>query len=337
MIKIRIGSLAGIAVLFLLAMIATFERPPVTVVQGGYRGTGMQQVLNPRTVAEQLAVNQLPAHSPLTDAGPPAGTVYKNVQVLKNVSVGAFTGLMLAMTNWVSPKEGCAYCHDTANFAADTKYTKIVARRMLQMTQTINATWKTHVGDVGVTCWTCHRGQNVPSYVWFTPAPAHAGGITEASTGKNLPAPVAGYASLPYDPIGPLLAADNPISVQATQALAGSDRYSIKQTEWTYALMMHISTSLGVNCTFCHETRSFGDWSQSTPQRVTAWYGIRMVRDLNINYLLPLAHVFPADQHGPTGDGPKLDCATCHQGVYKPMFGATMTSDYPPLMHPTDK
>ncbi len=337
MIRLRIGSLAGIAVLFLIVMIATFQRPPVQVVQRGYRGTGMEQVLNPRTIAAELVANKLPAHAPLIAAGPMAGQVYKNVQVLKDVSVGAFTGLMVAMTNWVAPKQGCAFCHNTANFASDAKYTKVVARRMLQMTQWINSHWKTHVKNVGVTCWTCHRGQNIPTFVWFTPAPPHAAGVAEASTGMGHPAPVAGYTSLPYDPIDPLLAARNPIRVQATQALAGTDRHSIKQAEWTYSLMMHMSTALGVNCTFCHETRAFGDWTQSTPQRVTAWYGIRMVRDLNINYLLPLGHVFPASMHGPMGDGPKLDCATCHQGVYKPMFGASMTQDYPPLLQATDK
>ena len=58
----------------------------------------------------------------------------------------------------------------------------------------------------------------------------------------------------------------------------------IKQTEWTYALMIIISQALGVNCTYCHNTRSFAEWDASTPQRTTAWYGIRMVRDLNNNY-----------------------------------------------------
>ena len=34
------------------------------------------------------------------------------------------------------------------------------------------------------------------------------------------------------------------------------------------------------------------DWDQSTPQRATAWHGIRMVQDLNANYLEPLANAF---------------------------------------------
>jgi photosynthetic reaction center cytochrome c subunit len=63
--------------------------------------------------------------------------------------------------------------------------------------------------------------------------------------------------------------------------------------------MMNISQSLGVNCAYCHMTRSFGDWSQSTPKRVVARYGIRMVRNLNDDYLDPLHGVFPAAAAAP--------------------------------------
>ena len=99
--------------------------------------------------------------------------------------------------------------------------------------------------------------------------------------------------------------------------------------------MMHISQSLGVNCTYCHNSRSFTDWDQSTPQRATAWYGIRMVRDLNNSYLDPLQGTFPPERLGPDGDGPKVSCATCHKGVYKPLFGAKMLADYAALSAPT--
>ena len=35
---------------------------------------------------------------------------------------------MAAITAWVSPKEGCNYCHEGADLASDAKYTKVVAR-----------------------------------------------------------------------------------------------------------------------------------------------------------------------------------------------------------------
>ena len=91
------------------------------------------------------------------------------------------------------------------------------------------------------------------------------------------------------------------------------------------------SQSLGVNCTYCHNTQNFGNWAESTPQRVTAWHGIRMVRDLNTAYLDPLAATLPANRHGPAGDGPKLNCGTCHQGAYKPLYGASQLKEHPEL------
>jgi photosynthetic reaction center cytochrome c subunit len=65
--------------------------------------------------------------------------------VLGDLSVGEFTRHMTAITVvGRSPVEGCTYCHDLTNLADDTKYTKVVARRMIEMTQTVNADWKQH-------------------------------------------------------------------------------------------------------------------------------------------------------------------------------------------------
>ena len=143
---------------------------------------------------------------------------------------------------------------------------------------------------------------------------------------------MAGLSALPYDPLTPFLEQSNNIRVESQVALPGTDRSSIKQTDWTYALMIHFSESLGVNCTYCHSTRQFADWTQSTPQRVTAWYGIRMVRDINNNFLDTLHDTFPAARLGPTGDSPKVNCATCHQGVYKPLFGVSPVLGFPELV-----
>jgi photosynthetic reaction center cytochrome c subunit len=267
--------------------------------------------------------------------GPKASEAYKNVQVLGDLPVAQFTRLMAAITTWVAPTQGCAYCHEISDLSSDKLYTKVVARRMIQMVQHINTSWASHVSTTGVTCYTCHRGQPVPANLWFdNPGPAHAGGMAESETGKNHPSLAAALAALPYDPYTPFLDHDNDIRVVSTTALRQDDHKSIKQTEWTYALMMNFSQALGVNCTFCHDSRSFTAWDQSTPQRSTAWYGIRMVRDLNISYLDPLAHLLPHERLGVMGDGPKVNCATCHQGVYKPLFGASMLKDYPELAGP---
>jgi photosynthetic reaction center cytochrome c subunit len=34
---------------------------------------------------------------------------------------------------------------------------------------------------------------------------------------------------------------------------------------------------------------------------------------------------------GPTGDVAKANCATCHQGAYKPLNGQSMLKDFPEL------
>jgi photosynthetic reaction center cytochrome c subunit len=262
-----------------------------------------------------------------------AKDIYQNIQVLDDLSLGEFTRVMLAMTAWVAPEQGCTYCHAEDNLADDSKYQKVVSRRMLQMTRHINTDWTSHVAQTGVTCYTCHRGKNIPANIWFTdPGPKQAPAMARTPTGQNYASNATAVTSLPYDPFA-LFLRDAPANIKVISATSlpnGSDR-NIKQTEATYGLMMHMSQGLGVNCTFCHNSRSFAEWNQSTPQRATAWYGIRMARDLNVAYLEPLQGTFPANRLGPLGDVPKLNCATCHQGVNKPLKGVSHLADYPEL------
>jgi photosynthetic reaction center cytochrome c subunit len=332
----------------LLASTAAFilagcERPPIAVSQTGFRGTGMEQVYNPRTLATQAALNKAPA---VADAvvdvpgGPKAGVIYQNVKVLGDLSVGEFARTMAAMTEWVSPQQGCNYCHIAGNFADDSMYTKTVARKMLQMTQKINSGWKQHVAETGVTCYTCHRGNNIPKEIWFAPTvQKSAGGGMGNDAGQNRAAKTVGLSSLPYDPFTPYFLDSKPIRVNGKEALAmtgaAANRSSIKQAEHTYGTMIHWSESLGVNCTYCHNTQAFGAWgANSTPQRATAWYGIRMAREINNEYMVPLTKTFPAHRLGPTGDVAKTNCATCHQGAYKPLYGAAMAKHYPAMYAP---
>jgi photosynthetic reaction center cytochrome c subunit len=327
----------GLALIGGAVVLAGCEPPPVDTVQRGYRGTGMDEIYHPATIAAELAKNQPPQLTPAASAdGPKAGAIYQNVKVLGDLSVGQFAGLMVDITNWVAPAQGCTYCHVGGNFAEDTLYTKVVARRMLQMTQHINGDWKQHVAATGVTCYTCHRGNNVPTNIWFKSADgADAHGMLGWKAGQNAPDKSVGYASLPNDPFTSYLENSEEIRVNSTTALPeGPVNPSIKNAEATYGLMMHMSKSLGVNCTYCHNSRSFASWETSTPQRATAWYGIRMARDLNKTYLDSLNGVFPPNRLGPTGDVPKLNCATCHQGAFKPLYGADILHGYPGLIGP---
>ena len=317
------------------------ERPPIDTQQLGYRGTGMQQNINPRIMKTVMAANQPGPIQPAADgSGPLASEVYQNVQVLKDLSVGEFTRVMLSMVDWVAPadQKNCTYCHNAENYADESKYQYQVARRMLTMTRDINSNWQAHVGQTGVTCHTCHRGQPVPPYVWFVdPGSGRENAFVGTRAGQNsavtgLGITTIGHSSLPYDPYSPYLLGNLPIRVNGPTALPTGNRSSIKQAEWTYALMVHMSDSLGVNCTYCHNSRAFAEWGgESRPQRTTAWHGIRMARGLNNTYMVPLTGVFPDTRLGPTGDVAKVNCQTCHQGVNKPYGGVSMAKDYPEL------
>jgi photosynthetic reaction center cytochrome c subunit len=326
----------GLLALVAAGLLAGCERPPVDVVQTGYRGTAMEQVYNPRLLAKEAALNAAPAApEAASDEGPRARDVYKNVQVLGDLSVAAFTRHMTSITQWVAPNEGCAYCHNVANLADDSKYTKVVARKMIVMNQAINANWKPHVAETGVTCYTCHRGNNVPANVWFSPKDRNnANSLLGDTAGQNMAMQSVAYSSLPNDPFSPYLLGAQDIRVNGLEAMAqtgaAANRHSTKQAEHTFGLMVHMSESLGVNCTYCHNTRDIQSWER--PQRTTSWYGIRMARELNNEHMVPLTATFPAQRLGPKGDVAKVNCTTCHQGAYKPLYGAAMAKDHPELL-----
>ena len=316
---------------------AGWERPPIETEQTGFRGTSMAEINNPRVApaALQAQVDQVPASTPLPpDVGPRAGDVFQNVQVLGDLSIARFNRLMQSMTEWVTPEQGCAGCHNLNNLADDSVYQKVVSRRMIEMTQTINSQWDSHVAATGVTCYTCHRGENVPQYAWFNADPAEQeSGSVGWRAGQNLAFAQIGLTSLPEDPFTDLLEGSEQIRVEGRTALPeGMSMNTIQGTEKTYALMIHMSTALDVNCTYCHNTRNFGSWETSTPQRVTAFHGIRMAQILNTEYVSPLSSVLPEHRLGPTGEGRKVNCQTCHQGVFKPLGGMAMAENYPSLL-----
>jgi photosynthetic reaction center cytochrome c subunit len=340
----------AIGVVTLPLVLGACEIGHKNTAQTGYRGTGMDQIVNPKKV---LAQTPIPANVYPTpdDSGPRASETYQNVQVLGGVSTERFNHLMAQMNNWVAPQSGsnpnevgCNYCHNPENMASDEKYTKVVARRMIQMTQNINANYTSHVQQTGVTCWTCHRGNAVPAYRWAA-AMGNNGTIVGNKRGQNTPDPAVGYASLPYDPFSRYLAdAAGPKAIKVvanySHPSATTSMVSLKNAEQTYGLMMHQSKALGVNCTYCHNSRAFNVWSQSNPAKVRAWYGLRMVATTNAEYMTPLASVFPAAhpgggpnaaRKGPMGDVYKVNCTTCHQGLNKPMNGVSMRAENPTL------
>jgi photosynthetic reaction center cytochrome c subunit len=175
----------------------------------------------------------------------------------------------------------------------------------------------------------------VPANVWFSEVqPRPVAGVSGEWALQNHPKHVVGLTALPYDPFTAYLLGDENIRIAGQVDDSTGRPVSTQHAEKSYGLMIHMSNSLGVNCTFCHNTRNFSTWDGSTPQRMTAWYGIRMVRALNNDYLVPLTGTFPESRLGPGGDVAKVYCNTCHNGVSKPLYGAAMAKDYPALAAP---
>lgn len=302
--------------------------------QTGYRGTGMAQVTDVSSIKAAAVIPPAPYPlSPTAASGPKIQG--ENIQVLNNLSEEEFGHLMSSISLWVAgDAANCQYCHNPANMADDSVYTKTVARQMLKMTMALNSQWSNHTGQTGVTCYTCHRGQPVPEYVWSPEAPTNPLAVRGQKRGHNTPDANVGYASLPTGVFKQYLGGDaESVRVAASTPYPGTQPLGTKDAENSYAIMMHVSKALGVNCTFCHNSQSFRSWSLSSAQRATAWYGIRMVRDINGAHILPLqrAGVFPPNRLGPAGEPLQVNCLTCHQGLNKPLAGQSMIRDYPYL------
>jgi photosynthetic reaction center cytochrome c subunit len=320
--------------------------PTWTGVPPGASQVGFPQQIQFAAAEATLAANQAPAALPPAPAGGPMATaVYKNVQVLTDVSAAEFMRTQQAITQWVAPQQGCSFCHAGTDYASDAKATKIAARAMLRMTRHLNGDWASHVAPAGVTCFTCHRGQPVPAQIWFPDSapPIHAfigqqDNWQESADTVRKFFPDAGWAEYYLQ--------DEPIAGQSTTALPNNTIGSFDEVKRIYEMMMQMSAGIGVNCGYCHNSRAFADWSQSTPYRWVGYAAIRLVRDLNNNFLLPLAQtipqsrelahatdlpVIPARQEGVQAGNGLVVCATCHNGLTQPLNGAAMLQAYPAL------
>ncbi len=90
----------------------------------------------------------------LADA--PQQGVHKNLKVLpQDTDIRATMGAFRTALG-----QQCTFCHVQGDFASDANPKKEIARHMIQMVNDINA--KFPDGKVHVSCYTCHRGANIP-------------------------------------------------------------------------------------------------------------------------------------------------------------------------------
>ena len=114
-------------------------------------------------VISLLAVASLRAGQQPADASLPSEQQFKNIQVLKGLSVDTFFDAMGMFA--ASMGADCTFCHvkevgfRREAFAEETPRTRR-ARQMIRMMQALN---EQHFGGVPrVTCFTCHRGDTQP-------------------------------------------------------------------------------------------------------------------------------------------------------------------------------
>ncbi|RBI70855.1 photosynthetic reaction center cytochrome c subunit [Roseovarius sp. TE539] len=331
--------LVGVAggAVFAAAMVVAWGQPFKTdSLQTGPRGTGMSvpefeadlAVPDPG-IAGFLATTSAPV---VPQGGErTAGAARDNVPPgLEGLTVENYDRLLAAMRDWTGIPD---------LFDDPASYQTSVGHVMIGMTQNLNENWAGHVNankQVGVTCYTCHRGQPVPADIWYD-----LGDVAERMAGwsanQNMVTAQSQYTSLPSDALKTYLLDGEMIGVHDLDSrvagVPGKDGYpGIQNAERTYSLMNYVSNSLGVNCLFCHNSRAFYDGAQVTPQWGTESLGIQMVLELNNDYLVPVGGLLPEDRLGPVkGDAPKVACKTCHKGYQQPLQGTNVIKDWPEL------
>ncbi|MEY8843146.1 photosynthetic reaction center cytochrome PufC [Cribrihabitans sp. XS_ASV171] len=326
----------GAAVIVVVALVMWGQPYATASLQTGPRGTGMSV---PEFDADRLLpdpgieIFAATTSAPVVPGGGEqlAGEARENVPPgLELLTVENYDRLLTAMRAWTGIPD---------LFEDPDSYQTAVGHVMVGMTQNINENWDGHVNankQVGVTCYTCHRGQPVPSDIWF-----RLGDVNKSMAGwsanQNRVTPLNSYTSLPTDALEKYLLDGELIAVHDLDSrvagIPGQDGYpGIQHAERTYSLMNYIANSLGVNCTFCHNTRAFYDGAQVTPQWGTESLGIQMVLELNNDYLVPLEGLLPPERLGPKfQDAPKAACRTCHKGYQQPLQGTNVIVDWPEL------
>lgn len=223
---------------------------------------------------------------------------YHNVKVLKDYTYSQFGQIMVGQMSG-GLGVGCQYCHLGANYAYDTS-TKKVARNMILMTRYINSQiWWGGPHLPVVSCQTCHMGKPVPSRVENDPT----------------------TASYPIDPNALALAQQYSYApgYPGTAGHAGNEaQSSVTTARLLLRTMAKMGTSLGVGCTFCHNSRNFA--SYEVQNKVYALTMVGMLQGIDTQYL---GHIKLNGQQLPWGS-----CYMCHRAYQIPPGSVPYNSLY---------
>ncbi len=293
--------------------------------QTGPRGIGMEV---PKADKPDPTLAAYTSAAPLEDGGggKSAKRVYPFAGPLGDLPADNYERVVKQMQEWTG----------IPDLMEKENYQTLIAWAMIEMTRDLNENWSGHVnvsGEAGVTCYTCHRGESIPSETWQRIDP-----MIEVAEGwgaiQNYATPMTVATTLPQDALQKFLVEGKSIKVHDLEARVVNKPGDplTRDAERTFALMNYVANSIGVNCTFCHNTRAFYDAAEVTPQWSTALLGFEMLNEVNNKYLIPLQTFVPKDRLGPKhADPAKAACGTCHKGASRPMQGTDMISDWPEL------
>src|SRR5689334_23683002 len=129
--------------------------------------TSLYRWMRPTTAVAAAVIVWAASVALVAGQAPPAvqmsDQVFKNIQVLKGIPVDEFMGTMGLFSAALTVC--CGDCHTGAGTSnpkwEDDPPRKLMARRMIQMVNTINK--DSFGGRQVVTCWTCHRGNPGPA------------------------------------------------------------------------------------------------------------------------------------------------------------------------------
>ncbi|MBK5933456.1 photosynthetic reaction center cytochrome c subunit [Rhodovulum imhoffii] len=323
------------------AIIVAYDNPnAVEYTQTGPRGIGMEVIKFKRDNASyDASVENYTTYAPIPveEGEPLAQDVYQNVVAFGDLTQRNFDRLQTAMSEWVGMP---VPLHDGVEVAEGKEYTREITKQCIEVTQYLNDDWDLHnlaSDGKGVNCYTCHRGEPIPSDTW-----TKAGAVNSSSEGwaavqnrvlLDNQYTLSEFSALPVDAQEVFLLDGASIKVHDLESRVAQQpgNPTWQDAERTFSLMNHQANSINVGCVYCHNTRAFYDATQVTPAWSTTTLAQQMLIDINQNFFEPRAELLPAGRLGEMGDAAKVNCATCHKGYIFPLNRTDMVSDWPEL------
>ncbi|NJK81088.1 MAG: photosynthetic reaction center cytochrome c subunit [Chloroflexaceae bacterium] len=210
----------------------------------------------------------------------------QNVQVLQGMNTSQIWNYMIQISGALGV--GCQYCHDINNFAADPYPAKISGRLMLLLVRDLNTQYITNIPNWRgnyVRCDTCHLNQalGVPTVseqfelsvppITVDLEPLNEAGLPIRTAEEVAELNASEFATMDVD--NPMLLkeavlyylynyrvwdpfnAEDPTSGRGSLSLTHEGGRTQDQVTINQNVMNLQSWSLGVGCTYCHNSRNF--------------------------------------------------------------------------------